>query len=514
MRILHKKALWGIGLAGAVVVGACVAAMALVPARSPIHLEAGIADGATPDPREGEQSQISVNTVRPRRDPSFEITVEQPAYVEAYYKADLQSRVAGVVKFLQKAIGDPVTKEELLAQIDVPDLDQEVLEKEATVRQRQKELGVARAKAKIAEAAVEVARSEIKQKDTDVEVARATRLFRKKELGRFTELTRGPSPGATPAMVDEREQYYLAAEAGLHSAQVAVEKAKSDLAEYQAKLDAARADVELKQVLVEVARKDQDRVQALANYAKITAPFDGVITRRAVDPGSFVQDAATGHPDPLLTVERTDIVTVYMKVPDNYAPYVTRNTEAVIEMSEVAGQLIHGKVTRFTPSLQTPANDRTMRIEVDLYNGTEQEFHNFLAREEKEHCADLKGRTLPMFPTVTGKNLPNEGHRLLPGMYGKMQLVLRKFKNAYLLPSNAIVSEGGRSYIFEEKNGAAHLVPVEVQVDDGKLAKVVVITKVGKEEVKRDLTGDESVIISNQGELSDGQAVRPSQVDW
>jgi hypothetical protein len=66
-----------------------------------------------------------------------------------------------------------------------------------------------------------------------------------------------------------------------------------------------------------------------------------------------VQNASSGHPEPLLSVSRTDIVTVCMRVPDSYAPYITSGTEAVLEMSELPGQRIHGKVTRFTPSLQT-----------------------------------------------------------------------------------------------------------------------------------------------------------------
>src|SRR5262249_53547728 len=154
-------------------------------------------------------------------------------------------------------------------------------------------------------------------------------------------------------------------------AKTGVQKAEADLQEAHAKLEAAQADIVLKNELIEVAKKDRDRVQVLANYAKITAPFDGKITQRNVNRGSFVQNATTAHTVPLLRVERQDIVTVMMKVPDEFASFVSNDTDAVIEMSELPGRLIHGKVTRFSPTLDTKAQDHTLPVQVDLFNGTE-----------------------------------------------------------------------------------------------------------------------------------------------
>jgi hypothetical protein len=94
-----------------------------------------------------------------------------------------------------------------------------------------------------------------------------------------------------------------------------------------------------------------------------------------------------------------------------------------------------------------------------------------------------------------------------------MQLVLGT-SNSYLIPSSALFSQGGRSYIFEVKDGVAHLVPVEVQVDDGRLAKIAMVVRSGNEEVKKELTGEEIIVASNQGELSDGQSVHSVPAEW
>ena len=120
-----------------------------------------------------------------------------------------------------------------------------------------------------------------------------------------------------------------------------------------------------------------DKARALADYSQIKSSFDCRVKRRHQDPGSFVRIG-----EPILTVERTDIVTVTMKVPDTFAPFVNENTDAIIEMSELPGQAIHAKVTRQVPSLETKSNDHTMLVLVDLYNGTQREYDEFMDREK------------------------------------------------------------------------------------------------------------------------------------
>src|SRR5262249_16373281 len=146
-----------------------------------------------------------------------------------------------------------------------------------------------------------------------VDAALAIEDYRAKMFRRVQGLV--SDKAATRQVVEEQELDYRAAVADVGKARAAVSKAKADLLETQAKLEQAKADVQLKRELIAVAQKDRDWAQAMANYAKITAPFDGVVTRRNVNRGSFVQNATTAHTEPLLRVERSDIVTVTMKVP-------------------------------------------------------------------------------------------------------------------------------------------------------------------------------------------------------
>jgi multidrug resistance efflux pump len=461
-------------------------------------------------PRQERAGAVPVKVVKPRMDRNFKMTISQPCYVDPYYHVNVEARVAGPVVYLQKDIGDEVKKGDKLIEISVPDLALEVIKKTAIVEQRKRELKVARALVKKADVDVRIAEAEARVKEADVETADATTAFRKTEFERYRDLAR-QDRAVTEIIVAEREMYYRAAAAAGRGARAAVDRAKADIVGAKAKLEEAKADEELKESLVDVAGKDVEVSQAMLSFATLRAETDGTITSRNIDLGGFAQNSTAGTPRPLLTIDRTDIVTVYTKLPDNYAPYIEPGTEVQIEMTELPGMKLLAKVTRTSGSLQTPTNDRTLRVEVDLYNRDEESYRKAKEEWDRTGRAALKSGTEPSLPKEKGKDVQRRA--LLPGMYGTMRLVLQKFAHTYLLPSEAVFTKGGTPYIFIVHGEVANLVPVEVQVDDGVKAKVVVIDP-GSQGGRRDLTGDEEIVLSKQGELSDGQPVKPSLVPW
>jgi multidrug resistance efflux pump len=510
MWFLRKKTVWSVGLAGTLVIGGVLVAM-MAAERPGSYLAQGADEGVDSSQTEKDGSgDLSVKTIRPKCDPSFTMSVGEPATVAAYYLSELDSQVAGKIEFIRKAEGAPVKTGELLAKIAVPDLDQEVALKEAAIKQRREELEVAKANVKIAKAGITVADNNIEVERAGEETAKAMEIYRGKVYRRVKAALTGSA--ALEQAVDEAEHAYLAELADVTRAKNAVIKAKSALVEAQAKLDKANADVKLADAMIGVAEKDRQKALAMAAYSEIRSLFDGKVKRRFVDPGSFVKVG-----EPVLAVERSDIVTVTMKVPDTFAPYVSEDTDAYIEMSELPGQLIQGKVTRFSPSLQTRNNDHTRSVEVDLYNGTEDEFATFLKQErvKKLPFDDLKEGPLPICPKVMGANVAGEPHRLLAGMYGEMRLVFRKLPNVYLIPSDAIDRSGGTPSVFLVRDGKAVRVEVAVEVDDQKMAKVKLIERsTTGQEVKRPLNGTEEIITSNFNELTDGQPVDTIPIDW
>jgi multidrug efflux pump subunit AcrA (membrane-fusion protein) len=243
-----------------------------------------------------------------------------------------------------------------------------------------------------------------------------------------------------------------------------------------------------------------DTGDASGILATINAPFDGVVSARAVDPGLFVPSAAiVPEVDSLLTVDRTDIVTISMAVPETYVTYLSKDTIAEVSMDALPGKIFRTRLTRIAPSLKS--GDRTLSVELDLFNGTADEFAKFQALAESNGRSDLKSRTLPYFP----EGLPSgQAAGLLPGMYGKMKLTMRQPQSALLVPSSAIVRDGGMPFLFKNENGVVRRKSIVIQIDNGTTASV----RWSVNGTTQDLSPDEEIVTSNQGELQDGTVIQ------
>lgn len=485
---------------------------------------AGVLNGNVPNPfsathknshgrSEEPPAAIIAKVVRPKKESTVAITMDQIASVEPFYRADLRARASGLVKSVNHDIGEKVTEGEVLILIDVPESDQDVAKCEAMILQRQQELKVSEAKLKDAKAGKDVSAATIKQKLADVQAATATRDLRKRKFERFQNLAqRGSVVGS---VVEEEERDYLASEANVSSANANVEKARADYAESESKIDAASADIELKQAQIVVAKKDLDRANAILNYGKIVAPFDGVVVRRSVDPGSFVQNATTGTSDVLISIAKVDLVTVSAKFPDSIAPSIENGMPALVTIDDLPGVSISAKVTRFAPTLQNA--DRTLRVEVDLFNGDEADYARLTQSSGLNRFTKGSADSIPMraFPESSQPS----SRRLIPGMTGSVKLTIGSFGDAFVLPSVALYSRSGVSYILVVQDGITKELPVRVQINDGKTVLVAILENQKRSngiqsEVSSELTGDEQVVIARQLEMGTGTPVQLGLTDW
>ena len=515
----------------AVALGGTVASIGVMTGFLPNPVVAGDpkAHGRT-DPVDTGPQQVKV--VRPRRDPNFRITTTQFAVVEPFYQAGLRARVTGVVRSVSKDIGEPVRAGELLVDIDAPDLKQAVEQKEAVIFQRERELAVAQADLAVARSMVDAATVAIRSKQVDVARAKDTRSARKIDLEAITSLFK--QDAVQKNKVDAAELDFQSAERGVEVAEADVEKAKVDEAGKSASLEKAGADIELKRALIEVARRDRDAAATQFGYARLYAPFDGTVVARAADPGRFV--TATGMVDPLITIARTDLVTVVAKVPDSAAAFVSWDTEALVEFSQLPGVTVRGAITRFSQAIDPV--DQTMRIEVDVYNGPEADYRAMLGRGAAETTvAALIPVDWASSITAAGAGLIrgkadhkgwHEGYARTPdwgpeGRYRKivagttatMRLDLEKFGESFLLPSGAVYSRAGQSYILVVEDGVTKGVPVTVQMNDGTLTKVAAVLPVaGGKQVTRELTGNEVIVVTRQLEIGEGRKVTPVFDKW
>lgn len=472
----------------------------------------GRSQAAAPGPaaaaRGRDADALPVKTVRPKTDTAFAVRATNPCYVHPYYQIDLEAQVPGVVDTLTKDVGDPVARGEEVLKLATPDLAADVKVKEALITDKRNALELAKSRENLEQQAVATARAAAKEAEQGVAIADAESEYRRTRAQRFAGLVRQEAAVTDTAVETAAEAKKAAAAAA--GARDTLARAQAEISEATAKLEEARADIKVKQSEIDQAVAERDKGQALLDFASLKAPWDGVIVRRMVDPGAFVANSSSGHSDPLIRLQRTDILTIDAKFPDVYAPYITRGTEARLTLTELPGVVVKGKVTRAAPTLQTDSSDRTMDVQLDLFVGTDANYQAFMKAVGPKR-EGLKGGELPLRASpVDAASGAAKAARLLPGMYGDMTLVLDTFENARLLPSGAVFRQGGESYLFLVKDGKAVRTPVDVQFDDGKEVKLRVVD--GGE--RREPRPDDEVVNSNQGELRDGQAVRPSLESW
>jgi HlyD family secretion protein len=452
---------------------------------------------AGPEERSANEA-VRVATIRPKKDPTFSVGIQQLAWVKPYFEASLKTRVSGVVRQVNVNIGDTVKKGDLMAELDVPDLAYEVGQKEATVQQRRQELKVSQAKALAADALVEITRAALDQQKAGVLQAEASRDYRKKRLDRFRELLKRQA--INEDLVDEQDKEWRAGEAAWQFAVAGVARAQADLKEKLANVETARSDNELKKSQIDVAQFDLERSKALANYTRITAPFAGVVIRRNVDPGDLVQNATSGNSEPLFSLARIDVVKVISKIPDNAAPFISRGTPVDIQIDQLPGLILKAKVTRSAPAIESA--DRTLRIEIDLVNSKDV-CRDDLSEEALNSCqSNFDG-------AVQGDR------KLLPGMNGYVRVRLDNFGDAYLVPSSALFTRGGKQYAMLAEKGKVRKFVAVVQANDGRTAKIALVRKdaAGLESLV-ELTGHEDIIANRQSELEEGQEIVGNSKEW
>jgi RND family efflux transporter MFP subunit len=411
----------------------------------------GCGRGSAPEDAGGSKG-TSVAVISPVRK-ALRLVVEQPGTVQAYEQAWLFARVPGYVKLAYAAdgtiardIGKEVKAGDVLAELVVPELEEKARQKQALVRQVEAEVDQAAKASEAAKAGVAVAAAGVTE-------AQAFYDRWESEAKRMAGLARS---GVVDAQArEETQNQFKAGQGKLTSARAVVQKATAD----QAK---AEADVRAVKARLDVAQADARGTEAMLGYAKIRAPFAGVVTGRKVSTGDFVRPGG-GKDDYLFTVARMDPVRVAVAVPETDADLVRTGTEVRLSVQALPGEQVPGKVARTAWALEPGA--RTLRVEVDL---------------------------------------SNKDGRLRPGMYAYAHLLCPQ-PEAWTLPAAAVQREGESAYCYLIEGGKALRVQVQPGRGDGQAVRAPRYRKPGAG-AWAEWSGTEKVAARAVG-LGDGDAV-------
>jgi RND family efflux transporter MFP subunit len=333
-----------------------------------------------------------------------------------YQNVDLHAKVAGYIRQINVDIGDRVHKGQVLAVLEIPELVAQVDEAQATVHR---------------------AEQEIQRGQSDVLRAEADHVALHVNAVRLVN-----AAADRPGLIAQQE----------------LDDATAKDRASQAQVDAAKSALAAAEQQLAVAKADQQHYSALNDYAKITAPYDGVVTWRFSDTGALVQAGTTTTSGlPIVTLAQIDVLRLRIPVPESLASRVRIGDMADVRV-QATGEHFMGRVTRFTDSLDT--STRTMQVEMDV---------------------------------------PNPDYHLQPGMYADVHLDANTVPNALTIPIEAVRrSDDGASVLVVDAQNRVEARDVKLGIENSNIVQILA-----------GLSQGEQVVIGNPGAYQPGELVRP-----
>ncbi|WP_375472720.1 efflux RND transporter periplasmic adaptor subunit [uncultured Nostoc sp.] len=395
----HRRGIGAIGWAviGAVFFGGLLAIGILPRLSQKSELQAAVKEAST---------LPSINVITPRR-ATGATKLELPGSVVALNQTTIYARSTGYLKRWYADIGDRVQAGQLLAEIDSPDIDQQVLQAKAEVAQ--------------AQANVSQTRASLAKGVSDLKQAQANLLIARQSWQRWSVLVK---QGAVPQQ--DADTRYATYQANLAN----VEAAKNTINSDSANVKAAQANAYAIQA-------NFQRNTVLQSYKKVTAPFAGVITARNVNTGVLIS-AGNGNTSnstsntntnntSLYTIAAYDNLNVNVSVPQSLSQSLQTGQTAQITVRELPQRVFTGKVIRTSNAI------------------------------------DPTTRTL-----LTQLEVQNLDAMLRPGMYANVRFAINRTNPPFIVPDSALVVNGGGTQVATvTKDHKVHYQKVAVGRDYG-----------------------------------------------
>jgi RND family efflux transporter MFP subunit len=244
-----------------------------------------------------------------------------------FQEIDVYAKESGFVKTLLVDYGSRVKKDQLMATLEIPELEAQLQQDAAAIKTMTNQ--------------VEHAKNEIDRLQDEHKVYQLM-------ADRMNGVVAKQPNLLAQQEIDDAVGKALASEAQ-------VEAAKANLQAVQSQLDAAQA-------------KEQHD-QYLFDYSKITAPFDGVVTQRYANYGTLMQAATSSSTQvlPLVRLSEDDKFRLNIPVPESYVKYIKIRDPVDVRITSL-DRVFAGTITRFSD--QVSEETRTMHTEVDVPNPT------------------------------------------------------------------------------------------------------------------------------------------------
>ncbi len=348
-------------------------------------------------------------------------TLEIASEFQPLQQIEVYAKVSGYIQKLYVDWGTHVKQGQLLAELEIPELQQQLQQDEASARRSDQDLSRAREELNRAQSAYTVAHLTYSRL-ADVQKAR-------------------------PELVAQEE---------IDTAQGKDQEASADVSSAKDAVAAAEQGI-----LATRAALGKD--QAMFGYARITAPFDGVVTQVYAYTGALLPAGTSSNKGDLALCQlsQNEILRLVIPVPERAVDDLHLGDGVDIEVSG-ANKSFTGKLVRFSDQIDTQT--RTMHTEVQVANA------NYL---------------------------------LVPGMYASVKIPLRSASNVLSVPVQAVESSGSGSGTVFLVNAANRVEQREVKLG---------IQTATAAEVLSGLQENDTVIFGEQNQFKVGELVSPQTV--
>src|SRR6185437_14632228 len=334
-----------------------------------------------------------------------------------FQEVDVHAKIAGYIRKIYVDVGDRIKAGQTLAVLEVPELSAQLEGAEASVR---------RAKDAIRRAQGDLNREESLHGATHLDYRRLM------DAGK-----------ARPGLIAQQE---------LDDAEAKDKEGEAEISADEAALSEARNQLD-------VAMAGQKQFSAMSDYARIVAPFSGVVTKRYVDTGALVQAGTNSNTQalPVVSVAQTDLFRLTLPVPESAVPSVRLGSTVTVRVPAL-NRNFDGKVSRYADAVAQ--DTRTMHTEVDV---------------------------------------PNKNGNIVEGMYAEVDLTLSQKNSVLAVPIQAVTRNGVEASVL--------VVNPQDRIEERQVR--LGLEGANQVEVVSGLSANERVIVGSRSEFRPGDVVTP-----
>ena len=328
---------------------------------------------------------------------------------------------AGYLKKIYVDVGDRVRQGQLLAELEIPEMADELVRARATTR--------------LSDANVDRARDDL----TRSQAAHQASHLSYSRLATVLE--------TRPNLVAQQE----------------IDEAMARDRVGEAQVSAARAALAASQQQVEVSRAELKKTETLDAYARITAPFAGVVTNRFADTGAMIQAGTASQTQtmPLIRLSQNELLRLVLPVPESLVPGIRLGSTLAVRVPTL-NRAFSGRIARFAGSVSLAT--RTMETEVDV---------------------------------------PNPGLILVPGMYAEVTLTVERRNGALAVPLEAVA--------HPEQSPTVLLVGAGNRLEER--AVTLGLETARRIEIRSGLREGNLVLVGSRTQFRPGQKVEPKLIE-